>query len=139
VPRRTSVASVASVAVLGAGLLGLGALPAAAVAGGGQVHPFSIPGVHGISAWGSYQHLGSRVRVTVCVRDTARDVYGGAAAAVAFDPRRHHQPASVVVIGYRNSSCHTMLTSYTAHLDADALSGYRDGKVRQAGPFVQIY
>jgi hypothetical protein len=138
--RRTSVAlftraMLGGVLVSGT-LLGI-ALPAAA-ASGGTVHPFSIPGVYGIRAWGSYARMGAKVRVTVCVTDTARGVYGGAAAAVAFDSS-HHQSIAAIVIGYRNSSCRTMLTSYTSNLSADALSGWRDGKVRQAGRSIQIY
>jgi hypothetical protein len=117
-------------------MLALGALPAAAATGG--QHTFSIPGVSGISAWGSYQHLGAKVRVTVCVEDTSRSVYGGAAAGVAYTSR-HHQSVAAVVVGYRHTACQTMTTGYTAHLIVDAVSGYADGKVRQAGRIRQVY
>ena len=123
------------VAVTGGTLLAAGTLPAAAATG--LVHPFGIPGVYGISAWGSYQRASAATRVTVCVEDTARGVYGGAAAA--FDSGKPHQTVAAVTIGFDHISCRTMITSYTNHLTVDALSGWRDGKVRQAGHSRQIY
>jgi hypothetical protein len=124
-------------AVIGGALLAAGTLPAAAATS--SVHTFGIPGVYGISAWGSYQHTGADTRVAVCVKDTARGVYGGAAAAFAYDGGRPHQTVAAVTIGYDHISCRTMITSYTNHLTVDALSGWRDGKVRQAGHSRQIY
>jgi hypothetical protein len=124
------------VAVLGSALLVFWALPASAATRG--PHTFSIPGVHGIGAWGSYQHVGLKVRVTVCVRDLAPGVYGGAAAAVATQGGRR-QTIAAVVVGYQHTACRTMTSAYTSHLAVDALSGYRDGKVRQVGHIRQIY
>jgi hypothetical protein len=101
---------------------------------------FGIPGVYGISAWGSYLRTGSRVRVTVCVTDTARDVYGGEAAGVASNGGyTRRRGISTVVIGYGHTSCVTMTTGCTSHLVVDALSGYRNGKVRQAGKLRRVY
>jgi hypothetical protein len=125
------------VAMTGSTLLAAGTLPAAAATD--VVHTFSIPGVYGISAWGSYQRADAGTRVTVCVEDTARGVYGGAAAAFAYDSGRPHQTVAAVTIGFDHISCRTMITSYTNHLTVDALSGWRDGKVRQAGHSRQIY
>jgi hypothetical protein len=125
-----------TVAIASGVILALGALPAAASAA--SPHTFSVPGVYGISAWGSYAHIGTKVRITVCVADTSRNVYGGAAAAVAYTSR-HHQSVAAVVVGYRHTACQTMSTGYTAHLIVDAVSGYPDGKVRQAGRIRQIY
>jgi hypothetical protein len=127
-----------AVAVVSGALLAAGALPAAAAAVVG-VHAFSIPGVFGIEAWGSYQPLGARTRITVCVEDRARGVYGGAAAAVAYGSGWRHQSVAAVTIGYGHASCQTMITSYTNHLIVDAVSGLRDGRVRQAGRTRQIY
>jgi hypothetical protein len=124
------------IAVVSGALLTAGALPAAAATSG--VHSFSIPGVYGIGAWGSYQRVGARTRITVCVEDTARGVYGGAAAAVAYGGGRH-QTVAAVVVGYRHMACQVMITSYTNHLIVDALSGWRNGRVRQAGRPRQIY
>jgi hypothetical protein len=123
-------------ALLSAGILAFGVLPASAATPDGT--KFSIPGVHGISAWGSYQHVPAGVRVTVCVQVTSRDVYGGAAAAAATEGV-HRQAIAAVTVGYGHSKCQTMVTRYTEHLAVDALSGYRDGKIRQVGHIHQIY
>jgi len=134
--RTSAVAISAAAALLSAGFLAFGALPASAATPGGM--KFSIPGVYGISAWGSYQHVTAGVRVTVCVQDTSRDVYGGAAAAAATEGA-HRQAIAAVAVGYQHSQCQTMITRYTEHLAVDALSGYRDGKIRQVGHIHQIY
>jgi hypothetical protein len=102
------------------------------------VHTFSIPGVYGIGAWGSYRHIGGKVRVTVCVADIEPGVYGGAAAGVA-SAGRQRQTVAAVVVGYRHVACQTMLTRYTDHLVVDALSGNRNGTVRKYGRARQIY
>jgi hypothetical protein len=126
----------AAVVVAAGAMLISGAVPAFAASGGAQ--QFAIPGVYGISAWGSYLRMGATVRVTVCVRDTARDVYGGAAAAAASQGA-HHQAVAAITIGFQRTQCRTMVTRYTAHLAVDALSGYRDGRIRQMGRFREIY
>ncbi len=130
--RRISV--VASCVVV----LALSALPASAATS--SIHAFSIPGVYGVRAWGTYYQTGIRVRVSVCVEDTAPSVYGAAAVGVAFDSSyRHHDNVSAVTIGYDHTQCHAMTTQYTSHLVVEALSGYRNGKVRQRGKVTQIY
>ena len=76
----------------------------------------------------------------MCVEDTAPSVYGAAAVGVAFDSSyRHHDNVSAVTIGYDHTQCHAMTTQYTSHLVVEALSGYRNGKVRQRGKVTQIY
>ena len=118
--------------------LAFGALPAAAATSGS--HVFSIPGVYGVRAWGSYNNTGTKVRITVCVEDTARSVYGAAAVGLAFDAGyRHHDNVSAVTIGYGRTQCHAMSTLYTSHLVVEALSGYKNGKVRQQGKPKRIY
>ena len=118
--------------------LAFGALPASAATGRSQV--FSIPGVYGVRAWGTYDNTGTRVRITVCVEDTARSVYGAAAVGLAFDSSyRHHDNVSAVTIGYGHTQCHVMSTQYTSHLVVEALSGYKNGKVRQQGRPKRIY
>ena len=77
---------------------------------------------------------GERVQVTVCVEETSRSVYGAAAARLAFDFRyRHHDKVGAVTIGYDHTQCRSMITRYTSHLVVEALSGYKNGKVRQHG------
>ena len=121
-----------------AAMLALSALPASAATS--RVHAFSIPGVYGVRAWGSYSQTGIRVRVSVCVEDTAPSVYGAAAVALAFDSSyRHHDTVGAVTIGDDHTQCHTMTTRYTSHLVVEALSGYQNGKIRQRGKPRQIY
>jgi hypothetical protein len=118
--------------------LACGALPASAAAS--PIHTFGIPGVYGVRAWGSYQHTGTKVRVAVCVKDVARDVYGAAAAGLAFDSGyRHHDDVSVTAVGYGHTQCRAMVTRYTEHLVVGALSGYRNGKVRRHSIPKRIY
>ena len=110
----------------------LSALPAFAAAS--RTHEFSIPGVYGVRAWGNYSQTGIRVRVSVCVEDTAPSVYGAAAVGLAFDSSyRHHDNVGTVTIGDDHTRCHTMTTRYTSHLVVEALSGYPNGKLRQRG------
>jgi hypothetical protein len=121
-----------------AAALAFSALPASAVTSG--VHVFGIPGGSGVRAWGTYSSTGTRVRVTVCVDDTARSVYGAAAVGLAFDSRyRRHDNVSAVTLGYNHSQCRAMLTRYTSHLVVEALSGYKNGKVRQRGQLKRVY
>jgi hypothetical protein len=119
-------------------MLALSALPAAAATS--RIHAFSIPGVYGVRAWGTYYDVGVRVRVSVCVEDTARSVYGAGAVGLAFTSGyRHHNAVSTATIGYGHSKCHSMLTPYTGHLVVEAFSGYKNGKVRQNGKLKRIY
>lgn len=105
-----------------------------------HIHAFGIPGVKGVRAWGSYQDTGAKVRVTVCVEDIARNVYGAAAVGLAFDSAyQRHDDASVATIGYGHAGCRVMVTRYRSHLVVEALSGDKNGKVRQHGKPERIY
>jgi len=127
-----------SVAAACVAMLALGALPASAATP--HVHSFGIPGVYGVHAWGSYTDMGTKVRVTVCVQDAARSIYGAGAVGLAFTAgyRRHHS-VDAVTVGYGHSQCHTMLTSYRNHLVVEAFSGAKNGKVHQNGTPRRIY
>lgn len=119
-------------------MLALSALPASAATS--RVHAFSIPGVYGVRAWGTYYETGIRVRVSVCVEDTAPSVYGAATVGLAFDSSyRHHDNVGAMAIGYDHTQCRAMSTRYTSHLVVEALSGYKNGKVRQRGKPKRIY
>ena len=121
-----------------AAMLALSALPAAAATSG--IHVFSIPGVYGVRAWGTYYETGMTVRISVCVEDTAPSVYGAAAVGLAFDSSyRRHDNVGAATIGYGHTQCHAMTTRYTSHLVVEALSGYKNGKIRQRGNLKQIY
>jgi hypothetical protein len=118
--------------------LAFGAMPAAAATS--HIHGFGIPGVYGVRAWGTYDDTGPRVRVTVCVEVTARSVYGAAAVGLAFDSGyRHHDNVGAVTIGDGHARCRVMVTRYTSHLVVEALSGYKNGTVRQRGKPMRIY
>jgi hypothetical protein len=121
-----------------AAMLALSALPASAATS--RIHVFSVPGVYGVRAWGTYYETGMRVRVSVCVEDTAPSVYGAAAVGLAFDSSyRRHDNVGAATIGYGHTQCHAMTTRYTSHLVVEALSGYKNGKIRQRGKLKQIY
>ena len=96
-------------------MVALSALPASAATS--SIHVFSIPGVYGVRAWGTYYETGMKVRISVCVEDTAPSVYGAAAVGLAFDSSfRHHDNVGAATIGYDHSQCRVMITRYTSHL-----------------------
>jgi hypothetical protein len=66
-------------------MLALSAWPASATVMYSKVHSFSIPGLPGVSAWGSYYKTGTSVSVTVCVKDTSKDIDLATAIAIASD------------------------------------------------------
>jgi hypothetical protein len=127
-----------SVAAACVTMLGLGALPASAATS--PLRTFSIPGVYGVRAWGIYYDIGQKVRVTVCVQDTAQGVYGAGAVGLAFTPNyRRHSTVNAVTVGYGHSQCHSMLSPYTGNLVVEAFSGYKNGHVREHGRLKRIY
>lgn len=127
-----------AVIAAGAATLAGGTLPASAAAGG--IHAFRIPAVSGVRAWGSYRDAGAKVRVTICVKDVVRGVYGAAAVGLAFDSAfRRHANVSTTAIGYGHAECQVMVTQYREHLVVEALSGNENGRVRRHGTPKRIY
>jgi len=127
-----------AVIAVSAAALACGTLPASAASD--RVHAFGIPGVSGVRAWGSYTHTGAKVRVTICVEDTAPAVYGAAAVGLAFDSGYHrHDNVSAAAIGDGHTRCRAMVTPYAGHLVVEALSGDKNGKVRQHSTPKRIY
>ena len=121
-----------------AATLAFSALPASAVTS--HVHRLGIPGVYGVRAWGTYSGAGPGIRVTVCVKDTARSVYGAAAVGLAFDSGyRHHRNVSAATVGYDHAQCRAMVTPYTSHLVVEPLAGYKNGKIHQRGKLKRVY
>jgi hypothetical protein len=43
-----------------------------------------------------------------------------------------------VTVGYHHTQCRASLTRYTSHLVVEALSGYKNGKVRQRGKLKRV-
>ena len=77
---------------------------------------------------------------TVCVEVTARSIYGAAAVGLAFDSGyRRHDNVGAVTIGDGHTRCRVMVTRYASHLVVEALSGYKNGTVRQRGKLKRIY
>ena len=121
-----------------AAMLASGALPASAAPS--HVRAFSIPGVYGVRAWGTFDNTGTKVQVTLCVEDISRSVYGAVAVGLAFDPGyRHHDNVSAVTIGYNHIQCRDMVTRYTSHLVVETSSGNKNGSVRQHGRPRRVY
>ena len=91
------------------------------------------------SALGHLLRRGAQVRVTMC-RGHPRGVYGAATAGLAFDSGyRRHDIVSAVTVGYDHTQCRVTLARYTSHLVVEALSGYKNGKVRQRGKLKRVY
>ena len=85
------------------------------------------------SAPGAPTPPGTRVRVTVCVEDTARGVYGVAAAGPAFDSGyRRHDIVSAVTGGYDHTQCRATLARYTSHLVVGRCPGTRTARSASA-------
>ena len=47
--------------------------------------------------------------------------------------------AAAVTVGYGHTQCQVTLARYTSHLVVEALSGYKNGKVRQRGKLKKVY
>ena len=115
--RRISIAAAASA------MLALGALPASASTMHPKFHSFSIPGLPGVSAWGNYYKTGSKVTVTVCVKDTAKDISLATAIAIASDKTyRHYKGVVANAFGDGQHVCKTITAKYTTHLSVSSAS-----------------
>jgi len=119
-----------SAVVAAAAALGFTALPASAATAAthAKPHAFSIPDAPGVKAWGSYLKSGRTVKVTVCVKDTSRAIFGGAAIGVAFNSAGKDKPVTASAIGLGHSSCRSMTTTFTRHLYVDSVSATLNGK-----------
>ena len=52
---------------------------------------------------------------------------------------RRHDNVSAATIGDGHAQCRVMVTRYASHLVVEALSGYKNGTVRQRGKLKRIY
>jgi hypothetical protein len=128
------------VVAAGVALLGMAALPAsAATASHPKVHNFTIPGATGVSSWGSYYTSGGSVHVTLCVKETAKNVDFALAIGVAFNANAsRHQQVTAEILGTGKQVCHAMTTKDTKHLYAQVTSGTSDGHAH-VGKMKRIY
>ena len=115
--RRISILTAASA------MLALSAWPASATALHPKIHSFSIPGLPGVSAWGSYHKTGSSVSVTVCVKDTSKNIDLATAIAIASDKSHRHYKGDIAnAFGDGQHACKTITAKYTAHLSVSSAS-----------------
>jgi hypothetical protein len=128
------------VVAAGIALLGMTALPAsAATASHPKVHSFTVPAATGVSAWGSYYTSGGSVHVTLCVKETARNVDFALATGVALNANAsRHQQVTAEILGTGKQVCRTMTTKDTRHLYAQVTSGTSDGHAH-IGKMKRIY
>jgi hypothetical protein len=110
-------------------LLGISALPAfAAPAGRPAVHNFSVPGVPGVSAWGSYARSGGKVSITLCVKDSSAKVHLAFVMGIAQNASfTRHQDISADAPGNGKQACRSVTTADSAQLSVLASSVGRDG------------
>jgi hypothetical protein len=126
----------------GAAMLALSALPASAATSVAHTasHKLYFPGLSGVSAWGSYSKIGSRVKISVCAEDTTRGEF--AAAAVVLDYNSNyskHMKGGAVDIGYHATACVSMYMPYTSHLRIYTFVGGSNGKVLRQSKTKVIY
>jgi hypothetical protein len=129
--------------IAAAALLGLTALPASASvassAGGPRVHDFSVPGVPGVSAWGSYAKSGGSVSITLCVKDSSAKVRMACVIGVAMNENfTRHKNITADALGNGKQTCRTVKTTDTAELTVLASSVGHDGASR-VGKLKSIY
>jgi hypothetical protein len=123
-----------------AAMLALSALPASAATMQSSTHKISFPGLHGVSAWGTYQRTGSKVRINVCVDDTARSVFAAAAVVTASNASNTlHQELGAVDIGYHQTVCRSESLRYTAHLKVYSFTGTNTGRIGHKTKTKTIY
>jgi hypothetical protein len=122
-------------------ILAFGALPvSAAVQVPSSTHRISFPGLHGLSAWGTYEKIGSKVRVNVCAKDTVHGVFAAAAVTLASNASNsHHAELGAVAIGYPQTVCVSETLRYTAHLHVYTFIGGKDGRIAKKSKTKTIY
>ena len=101
----------------------------------------SIPGDNVVSAYGSYEKIGTaRVKVTMCAKQTGT-AFSVGAIALAYDASGASQNIGATILtGPGNSSCvSTTFILYTAHLKVHAFIGGNKGTIVKTGPVLTIY
>ncbi len=126
----------------GAAMLALSTLPASAATmqSSTSAHRISFPGLHGVSAWGTYQKTGSKVRINVCADDTVRGEFAAAAVTLAYNSSNSaHQMLGAVDIGYHQTVCRSETLRYTAHLKVYTFVGGNNGRIKAETKIKTIY
>jgi hypothetical protein len=101
----------------------------------------SIPGDNVVSAYGSYEKIGTaRVKVTMCAKQTGTAFSVGAIALVYAASGANQNIGATILTGPGNSSCvSNTFILYTAHLKVHAFIGGSNGTIVKTGPVLTIY
>ena len=124
----------------GAAMLALSALPASAATMSSSTHKISFPSLHGVSAWGTYQKTGSKVRINVCAEDTVHGEFAAGAVTMAYNSSgSQHQMLGAVDIGYHQTVCRSETLRYTGHLKVYTFVGGNNGWITAKSKIKTIY
>lgn len=124
----------------GAAMLALSALPASAATMQSSTHKISFPSLHGVSGWGTYQKVGSKVKIVVCADDTVRGEFAAAAVVLAYNSKyTQHMELGAVDIGYHQTVCRSESLRYTAHLKVYTFVGGNNGRIAAKSRTKTIY
>jgi hypothetical protein len=107
-------------------------------------HSFTVPAIPGdnvVSAYGSYEKIGTaRVKVTMCAKQTGSAFSVGAIALVYSASGASKNIGATILTGPGNSSCvSNTFILYTAHLKVHAFIGGSQGTIVKTGPVLTIY
>jgi hypothetical protein len=120
-------------------MLALSALPASA-ATQSSTHKLSFPGLHGVTAWGTYVKTSRGVRVNVCANDNAHGIFAAGAVVVASNAsKKLHTNIGAVAFGYHQQICRTMTLRYSAHLQVYTFTGTKKGTIGTRSKTKTVY
>ncbi len=107
-------------------------------------HNFTVPSIPGdnvVSAYGSYEKIGTaRVKVTMCAKQTGTAFSVGAIALVYSASGSSQNIGATILTGPGNSSCvSNTFILYTAHLKVHAFIGGSNGTIVKTGPVLTLY
>jgi hypothetical protein len=123
-----------------AAMLALSALPVSAATLQSSTHKISFPGLHGVSAWGTYTKSGSKVRINVCAEDTDHGKFAVGAVTLAYNSSNtKHSELGAVSIGYHQTVCRSGSLLYTGHLRVYTFVAGNQGKITGKSKTKSIY
>jgi hypothetical protein len=123
-----------------AAMLALSAIPVSAATLQSNTHKISFPGLHGVSAWGTYTKSGSRVRINVCAEDMDRGKFAVGAVTLAYNSSNtKHAELGAVSIGYHQKVCRSQSLLYTGHLRVYTFVAGNKGKITGKSKTKSIY
>jgi hypothetical protein len=128
-----------SLVVASAAMVALSALPASA-ATQSSTHKLSFPGLHGVSAWGTYVKTPKFIRFNVCAKDTARSNFAVGAVAVGTNANNSkHGNLGAVAIGYNQTVCRSGLVRYTNHVYVYTFIGTNKGTISKKTALRKVF